>query len=547
MAVVKTKQPPAIVLAENPVLFGFQSTDQYLTPGVHAEFYMQISTYPAINHGFSLTWNGVQHDFVFVATPGTDPGELPATYSGVGFSTLLMYLLQVLAELKKNYYLSRDFEMDMIGLPANPTFRFISKLPGAAYTVSFQATQGAPVTTLSGSNVAGVDPVIHPFYGIYAQTVINSAVAGEDLITPDAAGESILNISAYLKAYSTSSFTWPVTALLKNRDDLLQRFWIRFAERYGIDPTILKLQTSEGYVTYALPGGVGHMQLDEYERNNNTFWDELQYSKQFLTNQPKTKMVKVDQMEKLFFLNHLKTSVIRMHIELYFYDDVTTPLEYNLSGVSTANWRIIECSFRFLDLIGTLPSPIDKVWKFVVWLVKPDGTVLSERRTYYVDHREELHTHQFIWRNSFGMYDMDLWAGKYERSVDSAKNIYTMTNRYNFTAINPQTQVLQSTEVEMFNASTGWMENKDRANWLREMIMSREVYEVIDGVLYPIVITTAQAHIETAGKTLHNLHIEYTRAFTDEHFSKGSRVSATFIQSFNQGFINNQPAYNITT
>ena len=406
---------------------------------------------------------------------------------------------------------------------------------------------GATVTTNPATNVDGVDGVLHPFYQVYAQTVINSALSGEDLLSPDAAGDAYLNISAYLKAYSQSSFIWPIQSLLHNRTDLMLRFWVRFAERYGITPQIKKLQSSEGYVTYALPGGVGHMQLDEYNRHNNTFWDELQYHRHFLTHQPNNKQVKFLQVEKLFFLNYQNIGQLRLRVELTYFADPCTPETFNLSTVTTAQWNIIELSFSFADLVETMATPIDKVYRFSVWLIKPDGTQVSEKRTYYVDHREEMHTHHFIWRNSYGVYDSDLWAGKHERSVSSEKQIYSMTNRYSFAATNPQTQVLKSGEVEMYNASTGWAEDEARINWLREMIMSREVYEVVDGVLYPIVITTAEAHIQTTGKTLHNLHIEYTRAFTDEHFSQQSTISATFLQSYNQGFVVNSPIYNIPT
>jgi hypothetical protein len=241
MTLVKTLQPPTVCLAENPVVFGFTSDDQYAHPGQRAEFYLELTGYPAVGSTFELSWNNVTWPFTFVAQPGTDPGELPASYTGVGFSTFILYLIHLVDELKKHHRLSMDFIMELSGLPATPMIRFVAVHPGAAYTITLGATPTAPVVTYPGMNVTGEDPQLREEFRVYLQCFIEGELAGEDLLSVNEQGKVQYNVSAYLKAYGAPSFSWPYSGLLMNRTGLVKRFWVRYAERWGSPPAILKL------------------------------------------------------------------------------------------------------------------------------------------------------------------------------------------------------------------------------------------------------------------------------------------------------------------
>ncbi len=540
---VKIQLPHTIALAENPILFGFRSYNAFATPGVVAKYYFEFTGYPALGQAWILEYAGHIYTFEFVQNPVNNPLHLNAGFTGIGLPTLVTYMQQVINQINQHYDFSTDFLITLDNVTGPYRICFTARQAGEAYNLTSSGT--APVQTIVGWNTQGVDPEPRAFYGIFCQCFIEDDLAGEDLLNVNEAGEVFYNVSSYLKANINSSFIWPVMSLLANRTDLLKRYHVRYADRYGIPAAINKLKSTDGILTYALPGGIGYEQQNLFEAQNNNFWNDLQYTKRFLTNKPKSIRIKQDQIEKLFFLNHQIITQLHLYIELYFFSDLDVPYIYTLSGVTTTQWKVIEVSFHFLELVETLTPPLDKVYKFVIALAKPDGTLVSERRTYYLDHRAELHQHFFIWRNSLGMYDTDLFTGKYERSVASEKQIYSMTNRYNFTANNPQTQVLQSIETQMVNASTGWIDDVERATWLRELLLSKEVYEVENGVLHPIVITTADVAITTDGKTLHNIHIEYTRAYTDEHFSKSGHISAGFINSWQSAFNQNNP-YNPT-
>lgn len=533
MALAKTQQPPNVVLSENPVLFGFETDNLYATTGAKAEFSLFMSALPTLGDEFTLTINSTNYLFTFVANPGNDPGDLPATWSGVGFGTFSAYLTQVKDELLKHPYLSKYYTISIEG-GTNGYILFIAKDTGAKYTIALTVAGGSVVSTDPVYNVTGVDQTVNPFFGVYLQCIIENELAGEDLLTPNAEGLVQYDVSAYLKAAAEPSFLWPVTGYAIKRTGLLKRFWVQYAERYGIPQQIYKLKSTYGFISHALPGGASWLQNAAYEAQQSSWWQKLPINKQFLTSQPPQKEVKLDQTEKLFFLNYQSSSPLKLKADLMFYETLGTETTVVLASVPSVKYDVIEISFSLNDILEPLTDP-GRLYRATLYLVNQLGEVVSEKRWYLADYRAELHSHAFIWRNSYGMYDTDLFTGRYQKSVASEKQVFNLTNNYSFSPTEAPVRVMRSTEVERIGASSGWIEDTNRANWLRELLISREVYEVIDGSLVPVVITSADVDITTDGKTLHNVQFEYTRAFTDEHFSKvGAYVSAIFQQSFNQ-------------
>ena len=234
-------------------------------------------------------------------------------------------------------------------------------------------------------------------------------------------------------------------------------------------------------------------------------------------------------------MNYDGSSYYRLKADLKFYTDLSTETTHQITLLTgLVKYDIVEISFTLNDILEQLTDP-DRLYSATIYLVNQLGQTVSEKRTYLADYRQELHSHLFIWRNSFGMYDMDLFTGAYLQGVASEKQVFSLTNNYSFAVTDAPTRVMRSTEVERISASIGWMEDPQRANWLRELLLSREVYEIVDNNLVPVVITSGDVELVTEGKTMHNVQIEYTRAFTDEHFAKaGSYMTAKFLQSFNQ-------------
>jgi hypothetical protein len=543
MTLVKTQQPPNINLGENPVLFGFKTTNQIQQAGVRAEFSLFFGGMPTLGHILELLIDGKTHQFTFVGAPGNDPYELPLQYTGVGFGTFDGYLGQVKDEILKNPYFSKYYNITVQGGWANPYLLFIAKQVGSRYTISLVSGPGSFFTTNSLLNVAGVDQVLRPFYGVYLQCYVDGILAGEDLLAPSSDGTLQYDVSAYLKAHATPSFTWPPsTGYLKKRPELLKRFWVRFADRYGVPASINKLQSTQGFISYALPGGAGYMQNSQYQLQNTNFWDSLQYNKRFITNQPVNKRVKLDQIEKLFFLNYQHTTPIRLRVSLEFFDALGVMVDIDLETLSVQKFEVLEINFTLQKILDLLPAPVSQLHKAEICMMTGTDTKVSETRTYYTDYLAERHSHYFIFRNSLGVYDCDLFTGRHQQMVSSEKQVFQLTNRYSFTRTDAPSSVMRSTETELFGASTGWTDDTNRVNWLRELLLSKEVYEVIDDILFPVVVTSAEVDLVTTGKTLHNVQIEYARAYTDEHFSKITGIAAAkFIQSFNQA---NDPQFN---
>jgi hypothetical protein len=68
-------------------------------------------------------------------------------------------------------------------------------------------------------------------------------------------------------------------------------------------------------------------------------------------------------------------------------------------------------------------------------------------------------------------------------------------------------------------ANSGWISLAEKKH-LRDFLLSRETYEIVDDKLYPIIVTSQKSQAFTSDDvTLHSLDIDYDRSYNDMFWS----------------------------
>jgi len=251
-----------------------------------------------------------------------------------------------------------------------------------------------------------------------------------------------------------------------------------------------------------------------------SFWVDAVNLMRFLTWCPRAKNTTATQLERLFFLvcdnNNLS---LTPYIEVD-YDDASTET-YTLDAITMANFGVIELQVGYADLqLGDIhPERTVTGWK--VWLQR-DAVPVSEIFEFTLDERVREFDRQFIFRNSFGWYDTALMTGKIENTLEFDRTSgYTILEEIE-SVYNAPDKAFLNKEQQTYKGSTGWLKSSC-LDWLRDMFLSKEIYEMIGGRCYPLLITSKKVVKGKDAEYNLQLDIEYRRAYNDVFYAPVGR------------------------
>jgi hypothetical protein len=143
---------------------------------------------------------------------------------------------------------------------------------------------------------------------------------------------------------------------------------------------------------------------------------------------------------------------------------------------------------------------------------------ISETYEFILDPHYKEFDRQFLFRNSFGWYDAIRVTGKVESTLT-----HDRTEGYRIiedpeTDFNAPDKNFINFETQTFKATTGWV-SKNAQNWLRDFLLTKEVYEIINGRIYPVKITSKKSTKGKDGDYNLMLDFEYSRAYKDVFYS----------------------------
>ena len=154
-----------------------------------------------------------------------------------------------------------------------------------------------------------------------------------------------------------------------------------------------------------------------------------------------------------------------------------------------------------------------------VWFENINGDVISEVRKFILDTDVYENERTFLFRNSFGRYDTIRFTGVVESTMAYERIAGQVLSDEVITSFNPPMKNFEAWETQSFKADSGFI-SKEMRDYMREFLITTEAYEVVQGLLFPIVLKSVKiSPFSTDGVYLYNVQVEYDRAYNDQYFS----------------------------
>ena len=538
MITIQSK-PPLISFAGNPMQYEIASNDK-VNPGSSAELWLKIDTIDTVSgHGFTLNFNN--HSLPFIVKGFPDDNGLQCWLIP---NSLELYAKGIFLGLSSNYLLKSIYHL-ILSAPYKTYYliQFIAKETGSRWTIDIA---GNTVTAISRNNYQpGSNTIYKDNYGIicslWTTKTVNSRSnppsfldddtvqtinIGEDLKSLTSEGKATFDVSEYLLSYiklraeGPIRFTYPEIPFencVEWPNHIIQ-YKTSFAERYN--NTVRMLYYDEP--RYAISGGLSREALVSYNLQDSDYFSNPENLKRFLTWAPVEKITGSTQPEKLSFLFNgsytYPNESYRLCINVRNTDGTTSSF-YGSDLQANRHPVLLECMVGYNHLGLGSRDLTRQVESWQVWLENLLGEPISEVRKFILDTDYYEHERTFLFRNSFGRYDVIRFLGLGEASLNFERTSGSTVDIEQINSFNAPYKNFEAWETQAFKANSGFV-SKEVKEYFREFLLTTEAYEVVQGLLFPIVLKSAKINpFSKDGDYLYNLELEYDRAYNDQYFS----------------------------
>lgn len=507
MALTVITEPNDVMMVGNEIPLKLETDNRYSTAGTKAQL---IFTFTGIDttagNTFVIAYGDVDLQIWLAASPDESGTQIRAASGGMPIDTWMAAFAE---DLFRNYFIRRDWDM-AVDNDAN-TITLTAKESGTDYTVtiSFENLSNVALT-----DVDGVDPVARENFEIMCLTELYDGSEwiklAEDRLQPDSSEQVTFCLQDLIVPELTAEYTWPEEPETYHalRSNHIKTYRLSHAEVY--EDIVRRLSSASSY--RAMLGAFDYKMIAALNGADYSVTDFITTYKSFLTWQPTTKKINQTQPEKLYFLVYNDIISMELHIKVYFTDGTDSgdqELE-TIAGVNQYEVYELMIGYSQIDFTKISAKIVDY---YEIWLEDGTGTVQSEVRTYQVDTKTYRNERIFLFRNSFGGFDTFRATGR-KTQVNEYERLILDKNDEGF-SLQEQYQIL---ERSVFTCSTGWITLAQR-NWLRELLLSKEAYEIINGYKFPILITDEKREFRDDENYLYSLEINYRYAFKDPAFA----------------------------
>lgn len=534
------KTPPKVSFCNNPIVFGVSTNNMYSTDGETAKLVLSLSDLDTtVGHGFTLTFNNLSLAFTLASLPDESGLQLIVASGQI---TLQEWGALLVEGLRSNFHLVSNFHISG-SYQGNYLITLESIDPSSDYSLSVSDNT---ISTLSiDSNREGVTPQMRENFKIIGRVYLVTTSGqleflAQDQITPDSSGKALFDFAQYLlvKVVDTARFLFPqtVTDFIFDRSDQIKRFVVQFCESYtGVYHRLHITWSTDTYVTV---GGIDFSQMARFIQEGSSYFDMLQYNKDFLTWRPQSKKIWMRQPEMLHFLVwYNDTSWLALKIKITYTDGSThTFTKYTYSPVYKYDIVEVVCTYAKLDLISLPQSQGKTIHKYEVHLVD-DNVQVSRTMEFVLDRTLYPNQRFFIFRNSLGGYDSVRCTG--ETIKETEVNRLTVERiTQDFSVMDPPRRQIFAKEMQKYSANTGFI-TKLESEYLRDFFLSNEIYEFIENRLYPVLVLSTSLKVHKDNDYLYYREFEYARAYEDVNYAHDENIytSKNFNQSFNSSYL----------
>lgn len=503
MSVQILAQPDAIAFSRNPVLFSFQSDARVAQAG--AKYTVIISLIAFFGpFNFTLKYNGLTLPFTAVDVPDNSGYQLTANPPG---TPAIDVITRLGAELAGNYYLNRDFDIQVIPAPYYAV-KLTAKKTGDAYNLSFPEANNLSINKLQD----GVTETYRSNFKLYVQVWAENAdhsdftkVSEAFLETTDD-GRADMDLQDTLTnvlladGYDRPNVRFPVAT-----HDLLscRQYYILYAEAYGDTQVIRKLEKTP--VKTALLGGVSKEKLEEFAFPGYFISGNLL---RFLKQDELQQQIRPEQQEYLTLVTFNKAfSRLQISFKIYFSDKTTVSRKGDLfSDCARYQKYTFPAGFE-QNHFQLLHTDNKYVLKYEVTVVDETGAAVSETKTYVLDYNYEPYTRFFLYLSSFGTYDSKLTFGKNSNQYEVVSSSAARTLQGQFHLVDGE-QVNYDVNANNTESYTTGRRSMRVIRSFRDLFLSVDKLEIRKGRAYPLEFTSKTINEHKDGENLHALTFE---------------------------------------
>lgn len=349
---------------------------------------------------------------------------------------------------------------------------------------AYVCLQGLPIVFKATSNLFD-----EPFFKIMAEPVTGQY----DLLKLNASDEAVFDLREYFKPELSIEFK-KIAFLHSNA---CKSFIVKFWEYYGNPPI---KHDSDEHEIYVLLGTVPDWKQLEFRAVYADFSAWLA-ANIFLTWYPsQAKSVLPDQPEVLYFISPF--SATYSPVVMITYSDYTTASHTPSISILAMEFEVASLPVGYTALGIAALNPSKKAVSYTV-------TIGGKTRSYIVDHTPYNDIRYLIFRNSLSGYDVLHCTGEVDSITEMtrkiARRIYdpeapARISRYAYNT--------EHTEVEKVN--TGWLLPGEK-RWLNDLLISDDVWEMVAGVLRPVMIRNSDLDRTERIYEPGSVEIEYER------------------------------------
>ncbi|MDA3912293.1 MAG: hypothetical protein PF448_13145 [Bacteroidales bacterium] len=496
-----THTPAAIALSDNDLLFKVV-TDNYLqSAGTKAHIAFYFNSIPAVGDYFRIVSDYFDLTFTFVDGTADNSG----LQINRNWNELFEFRTFMLLDLQKNYYINKyfnvthgiDTDIDYVKIEAKEVGDFNLAQPDDS--TDCPAMLGPPYYDNDGANKT--------YRNNYRLEGKLSILDFEDSIIPTHdTQEAAFNYKKMPELQG--GFAWPETLGTIERPDMIAEYRFQVWENdNSVRSAIFKTS-----ILKVLQGGVSKKDYKSLIDAESTWYEMWQENQWFLTWQPNGHVIDLNSTLKLY---HLSTYTGNVRLYWKINGD---PQNVNFIALDDllANtvYEIIASPGLLFSFMGSYITDLEY---FDLWLEKQsDGTVLSETRRYYIDWQYCEFRREFLFSNSYrGAYDTLRFTGKGSESWETES--YT----YEHKVYDEELKKINQSRSKLSNpqkTNTGWI-SREVLEYMQEFLLSEDRYEIRNGKLYPVYITSSKITKRADGEYIYSLEIEFQYSFNEEYFS----------------------------
>lgn len=388
--------------------------------------------------------------------------------------------------------------------------------------MALTSVESPPLVTLAGNPIWVIFSTdeyaenhigIHLDPEIYVDAAWKSA-SSEMRYEPDGDHQAVVDFSKILQWDPEKEFSFPekLETLIVKRNNLRRQWRLRSSQKYG-NP-LVEYNVSTSTAKYILPGKISDFKQGQYNDASTDWWTKLQAGKLFLTNSPRTKKTDAWSSERLYYLVYGgSVSSINLKIKINYTDGTATGFTKSTIG-SVSQYDVYEIITSFSSLALYIVESSKVISTYEVWLSDQLNNVISEVMTYKVDHLRHPDSRYFIFSNAYKMYEGLRFTGKSsnEIGIDAVSVHRKLEKDYSATDRSILKEMIS--ESHSVTTNSGWL-TREEMDLYRELLLSREVYEIIDGLVIPIHITSDSSVINDDQSNLRSIQMRYNYAYND--------------------------------